>query len=175
MAISAAIEDFGMRKSHSNVPLTSSSYVGPIISMRRKVRHVAGWAYLHLMLISVIALVAGFSFDQSKTATPINVAMMGYVISMIVMGVARLPFVTLITALSLAIFGPLLLLKAFDPSQQMAAQFTQNWIICLEVPIFLAYAAFFFWAATKGTIFFTHNQRGQGLRFGYKHRRSQFS
>jgi transcriptional regulator with XRE-family HTH domain len=170
MAISAAIEDFRLKKSPSNAP-SSSSYVGPIISMRRKVRHMVGWAYLHLMLISAIALIAGFALDQSKTAAPINLAMTGFVITMIVMGVARLPFGTMTSAGSFMIFGPLFLL-AIDPSQGLATAFAQNWIICLEVPIFLAYAVFFFWAATQGTICFVRNQLGQGLRFGSMRRRS---
>jgi DNA-binding XRE family transcriptional regulator len=173
MAISAAIGEFRLKKTHSDVPSNTSDYAGPIIGMRRKVRHAVGSAYLQLMLISAIALVAGLTFNQAKTATPINLAMMGYVVTMIVMGVARLPFGTMTTALSFMVFGPLFLLKAFDLSQGMATPFTQNWIICLEVPIFLGYAVFFFWAATKGTINFVHNQLGQGHRFGSKHRRSQ--
>lgn len=132
---------------------------------------MVGWAYLQLILLSAISTIAGFAFDQSKTTLPINLALVGFVITMIVMGVARLPFGTLTSALLFIVFGPLFLLTAIDPSREIATQLTQNWIISLEVPILFAYAAVFIWASTKGTTFFIRNQRGQGLLSGGTHRR----
>ena len=166
MAISAAIEDFRLRKSHSKISSGASNYVGPVGSMRRSVRRMVGWAYLQLILLSTASTVAGIVFDQQKTAVPFNLALMGFVIMMIVMGVARLPFGALTSALLFIILGPLFLLTAIDTSREIATQLSQNWIISLEVPVLLAYAAVFIRASTKGTIFFIHNQRGQGLRFG---------
>lgn len=141
-------------------------YVGPILSLSRRSRRNVIAAHLILLPVALLFGVCASLLGVNTAAWPLSLSAIGYVITLILFQLVRLPFGAALSSMLAFLVALLLSYVAMTNLRDAQWVFTSTeGVLVAQCAVYAGFAVYFLRTMQNGIIAFKSNDLGQGLRY----------